>query len=444
MSVKTWKIQSSEEQNSKMLSSYIQKLSGSKTMLLDLNKTKYNLLEKFIYETAMFHFKRLNIIDENKYVEFSCKTNCNNHNLRVICDETNNKYIYPLQSCVSYFTNCNCPSIITNIDMDRYLYKDFDNSEIFLSFPELNKQITFDGKFFHGCTSLSEEDEIQDKYIIAINLWNIKPSNVEYYLDDDAEIVDMPVIISIDEDQNIENTIVSNSFLNRELFENILYKNDKTAMYSFKKIIKPNIYSYKFIKQSEINTKKTIKQKNLSLKNDINEIINSKNKYNRFIQRFQYNKIYTPDMCKYIINECEKYAETNNGWTTDLQVDKISSIFSLILISLTTIIKKIKKSYNLDDEVLFDVNELFVVKYEHDKQNNLEMHNDVSFFLFNILLSDQNDFEEGETYFEDGLTTSLEQGDLLIHSSRTKHSNKSVTKGVQYVLVGFLDIKIKE
>jgi predicted 2-oxoglutarate/Fe(II)-dependent dioxygenase YbiX len=263
-------------------------------------------------------------------------------------------------------------------------------------------------------------------------------------LDDDDKIVDMPVIISIDEDQNIENTIVSNSFLNRELFENILYKNDKTAMYNFKKIIKPNIYSYKFIKQNAINTEKTIKLKNLSLKNEINEIINSKNKYNRFIQRFQYNKIYTPDMCRYIINECEKYAATNNGWTTDLQVDKISSIFSLILISLTTIIEKIKKSYNLDDEVLFDVNELFVVKYEHDKQNNLEMHNNVSFFLFNILLSDQNDFEEGETYFEDGLTTYLEQGDLLIHSSHTKHSNKSITKGVQYVLVGFLDIKIKE
>lgn len=443
MSAKIWKIQSSEEQNTKMLS-YIKKLNGS-TMLLDLNKTKYNLLEKFIYETAIFHLKRLNLIDENKYVEFSC---CNNYNLRVICDEyekkTNNKYIYPLQSCVSYFTNCNCPSIITNIDMDRYLYKDFDKSEIFLSFPELNKQITFDGKFFHGCTSLSEEDEIQDKYIITINLWNIKPSNVEYYLGDD-DIVDMPVIILIDEDKKIENTIVSNSFLNRELFENILYKNDKTAMYNFKKFINSNSYSYKFIKQSAINMEKPIKPiENSSLKNEINEIMNSKNKYNRFIQRFQYNKIYTPDMCRYIINECEKYATNNNGWATDLQVDKIPSIFSLILVSITTIIEKIKKSYNLDDEVLFDVNDLFAVKYEHDKQNNLEMHNDVSFLLFNILLSNQNDFEGGETYFEDGLTTSLEQGDLLIYFSRTKHSNKSVTKGVQYVLAGCLEIKIKE
>jgi hypothetical protein len=112
MSAKVWKIQSSEEHNNK-LQNYIQKLGGSKTMLLDLNKTKYNFLEKFIYETAMFHFKKLNIIDsENKYVEFWCKTKFNNHNFHVDCDEyerrTNNKYLYPLQSCVSYFTDSKC------------------------------------------------------------------------------------------------------------------------------------------------------------------------------------------------------------------------------------------------------------------------------------------------------------------------------------------------
>lgn len=442
MSVKIWKIQSSEQHDAKM-QKYIQKLSGGKTMLLDLNKTKYNLLEKFIYETAMFHFKRLNV-DKNKYVEFCCKTKFNNHKLDIECDEyerkTNNKYIHPLQSCVSYFTNCNCPTIITKIDMDSCLYKEFEEqSEIFLSFPELNKQITFDGKFYHGCTSLSEDNETQDRYIIAINLWNIKPSNIEYYLgDDEFEDMSMPVIISIDEDKNIENTIVSNSFLNRELFENILYKNDKTAMYKFKEFINSNSYSYNFIKSTENNKQISKPIENSSLKNDMNEIMNSTIKYNRFIQRFQYNKIYTPEMCRYIINECEKYAATNNGWTTDLQVDKIPSIFYLILESLTTIIEKIKKSYNFGEDVIFDVNDLFVVKYKDDDQKNLVMCHDVSFFSFKILLSDQTDFG---TNFEDGLTIFLEQGDLLIHSSRTKHS---VTKGVQYVLVGFLDIKIKE
>jgi predicted 2-oxoglutarate/Fe(II)-dependent dioxygenase YbiX len=90
------------------------------------------------------------------------------------------------------------------------------------------------------------------------------------------------------------------------------------------------------------------------------------------------------------------------------------------------------------------VNDLFVVKYKHDEQKYLEIHTDVSMFSFNILLSDQKDFEGGGTYFEDGITTFLEQGDMLIHSGRTKHSGKSITKGVRYVLVGFLDIKMKE
>jgi hypothetical protein len=458
MSAKVWKIQSSEEHNNK-LQNYIQKLGGSKTMLLDLNKTKYNFLEKFIYETAMFHFKKLNIIDsENKYVEFWCKTKFNNHNFHVDCDEyerrTNNKYLYPLQSCVSYFTDSKCPTIITNIDMDGCLYKEFeDQNEIFLSFPKLNNQITFDGKFFHGCTSLSEDDETQDRYIIAINLWNIKPSNIEYYLGDD-EFIDTQVIASINEETNTENIIIPTLFFNRELFEKILYTYDKTVMYSFKKFINPNVYSYKFIKDSGTDKKTSLKSiESSALINDIHEIMNSNIKYNRFIQRFQYNKIYTPDMCRYIINQCEKYAAANNGWTTtrhinypttDLPVDIIPSIFYLILETLTEIITKIKKSYSLGEEVLFDVNDLFVVKYKHDEQKYLEIHTDVSMFSFNILLSDQKDFEGGGTYFEDGITTFLEQGDMLIHSGRTKHSGKSITKGVRYVLVGFLDIKMKE
>lgn len=458
MTTKVWKLQYLENCNSK-IHSYIQKLSGCKTMLLDLNKTKYNFLEKFIYETAMFHFKRLNT--ENKYVEFWCKTKYNNHNLHVDCDEyerkTNANYIYPLQSCVSYFTKSNCPTILTNIDMDGCLYKEFENqTEVLLSFPELNKQITFDGKFFHGCTSLSEDDERQDRYIIAINLWNVKPSNVEYYTGDD-ETVDSLIIQSINENTNIENILVSNSLFNRELFENILYKCDKTAMHNFKHFIKPDSNTYRFVKE---NNNKGLEKKDTTNKtvqissviNDIQEMMNSSLKYNRFMQRFQYKKLYTPDMCKYIIGECEKYATANNGWTTsrhikypttDLPVDKIPSIFHLILESLTTIIKKIKKSYNLDEEVLFDVKDLFVVKYKHDEQKYLEMHHDGSFISFNILLSNPNNFEGGGTYFEDGLTTFLEQGDILIHSSRTKHAGKPVTKGMRYVLIGFLNLTVE-
>ena len=186
---------------------------------------------------------------------------------------------------------------------------------------------------------------------------------------------------------------------------------------------------------------------------DINEIMNDtiKLKYNRFLQRFCYNKIYTPDMCKFIINECEKYANNNGGWTlkrhdnyptTDLPVEKIQSIFGIVLETMNTVSNKVKKSYGLNESITIDVKDLFVVKYKDNAQNYLDLHSDGSFLSFNILLSDKNDFEGGGTYFDDGLTTHLEQGDILIHSSRIKHAGLPITKGTRYLLVGFLNINI--
>jgi hypothetical protein len=86
---------------------------------------------------------------------------------------------------------------------------------------------------------------------------------------------------------------------------------------------------------------------------------------------------------------------------------------------------------------------LFVVKYKDSEQSYLDMHRDGSFLSFNILLSNTTDFEGGGTYFDDGLTSYSEQGDILIHSSRIKHAGLPITKGTRYLLVGFLNIDIK-
>jgi len=172
-------------------------------------------------------------------------------------------------------------------------------------------------------------------------------------------------------------------------------------------------------------------------------------KYNRFLQRFTYSKVYSPDMCRFIINESENYAKNNGGWTTkrhikypttDLPVEKIPSIFGLIIESMNTVLNKVKMSYGLHEDMTINIKDLFVVKYSHDAQNSLEMHTDGSFLSFSVLLNDKNEFEGGGTYFDDGLTCSLDQGDLSIHSSLIKHSGLPVTKGTRYLLVGFLDI----
>lgn len=441
----------------------------SQNHLLDLNKTKYTLIEKYVYDTAMFHFKRLNIDNtEGYFVEFWCKNKARDlSKLHFDCDESlKNKYIYkyPLLSSVTYLNkNAETPTIITGIDLDCYKYKKFDQqTEIILSFPMTNKQITFDGHFYHGHVSLyNNYDDEKERYIIVINLWNTLPNEVKYYqVDSENHFLDRDTnLISITSCNNICNINVSDDILNYNFFNDLLYNKKKDTCYNLKQFIESkkneNNHTFKIIldktiKLDKLNTK--LKNEYGNIIDDYNAIMTQTNeiKYNRFLQRFTYTNIYSPDMCRYIIKQCEKYAANNNGWTktrhakyptTDLPVDVIPSVHGIVSETLITIMDKIAKSYNLNPNITLNVNDLFIVKYAHDAQNFLEMHKDGSVLSFSILLNDTSEFEGGGTYFDDGLTVYLNQGDMIIHSGKINHSGLPITKGVRYLLVGFIDIQ---
>jgi hypothetical protein len=449
----------------------INKNVNNSTKLLNLTKETFDAYEKVVYDIALCHFNRLNInINSSKYyVEFWCKNKFDTHRLHIDCDEYEKKtkmnYVYPLLSCVTYFNDNYCPTIITNIDLESYKYKEFDKqTELFLSFPKCNKQITFNGKYYHGSTILDYnkfEKEVS-RYIIAINLWDKKPSNVDYYTSENNSDTFSKVqeIISTEKENDFTNIIsVCKKTINYSLFEDILYNNNKNALIEFNNYInldnsKKTCYKFVLDKNTEEKQLKLqLKNKYGDIIDDINEIMDEKAnlKYNRFLQRFHYEKVYTPDICRYLINESEKYATANGGWTTkrhdnypttDLPVEKIPSIFGLILQTLETITKKIHKSYCLQENMILNVVDLFIVKYKDIEQNYLDMHHDGSFLSFNILLSNTDDFKGGGTYFDDGLTAHLEQGDILIHSSKIKHAGLPITKGTRYLLVGFLNLDL--
>lgn len=448
------------------LLNFIDRNINNSTKLLDLSKKHYTLFEKFVYDTALFHFNRLdiNIATDECYVEFWCKNCFQTNNLHLDCDEykkTQLNYEYPLLSCVTYFNNNNCPTIITDVDLETYKYKTFENcSEIFFSIPETNKQITFNGKYYHGSAILSDNLETEVKrYIIAINLWRKKPENVDFYCENEVlNVHDKNVkMYEITESTNEVNVItVDNKIINYEFYEDVLYNKYKNVFYRFNELINGNSGCFKIVLDKNIEANKLqsqLKNKYGNVIDDVNEIMRENNniKYNRFLQRFHYEKVYTPDICKYIINESEKYAAANGGWTTkrhnnypttDLPVERIPLIFGLILQTMETVVKKVKKSYCLQENMIINIVDLFVVKYEHSAQNYLDIHCDGSFFSFNILLSNTSDFEGGGTYFDDGLTLYLEQGDILIHNSKIKHAGLPITKGTRYLLVGFLNLDL--
>jgi len=207
----------------------------------------------------------------------------------------------------------------------------------------------------------------------------------------------------------------------------------------------------KEIEKQKIHDK--LKIKHGDIMDDIKSIMDETNfiRYNRFLQRFSYKQIYTPEICKWIINESELYAKHNGGWltkrhnnypTTDLPIDYIKPIFNFIFLSFETITNKIKQSYNLSEEIRLHFADVFIVKYKYNEQSYLDLHHDGSFFSFQILLSNQTDFEGGGTYFDDGLIMNPEQGELIIHSSKMKHAGLPITKGERYLLVGFINLDL--
>ena len=92
MDINIWKTSNDETQNN-AITTKINNLLESKsfgTKLLNQSNTKFDVLEKYVYDTAMYHLKRLNIT-ENYCVEFWCKNKFSTHTLHVDCDENEKK-----------------------------------------------------------------------------------------------------------------------------------------------------------------------------------------------------------------------------------------------------------------------------------------------------------------------------------------------------------------
>jgi hypothetical protein len=172
----------------------------------------------------------------------------------------------------------------------------------------------------------------------------------------------------------------------------------------------------------------------------INRIIEEQNKINIFlknifVQRVFYDGIYSKNVCDWMIMECEEYARKNNGWNSysHISIDKISSIFNFCLFSFNDIFNKIIKSYCLTDSAKFSILDIFIAK------NGVDLINDKSVITINIQL---NDNEDGGVQFEDGITTFLKQGDLIVYSGKSKNAN--IPNKKQYMLIAFVYVTLSK
>jgi hypothetical protein len=168
----------------------------------------------------------------------------------------------------------------------------------------------------------------------------------------------------------------------------------------------------------------------------------------KFIQRMIVKKKIEKTLCDWIIKELKKYEKDNNEWkknnfiddiddkNTIFFIEKINKIFYYILEMFGSIIDDITKCYNLNNEYLYKINEIFIEKYE----DNLNKKNYINYIncdiVINILLNKKNEF----ICFSDNIISNIEIGDMIIFSSNTNHYKIKTNNNTLYVLVGLINI----
>lgn len=391
------------------------------------NKSIFCLLEKVIYDLSLF------IINEqfdNFDIEFWFKNQASNQ-FHFDCDEYDSKINLnknskiPFQTIILYLNNNDEPTIITNINKT-----DIDNNDkiISVSYPKELKMICFDGgNLLHGVCGKNFN---ANRNLIIINIWKkYKPLYVQYF--------------------NYESLIYKYSLHYNTKIPNINFVSNN-SLFTFNKCDLLELSDNNLVDTlyNEIVTTNTCNYNINIIKNNNNhsDYLLTTSSNILALKCFSISGFLKQNICEWIIHEANKHASIA-GWhtdrhlnypTTDIPLESIKSVFNMFSYYFHSINTIIKNNYQINKNI--NIYDCFVVKYEHNKQNKLDLHIDECDITINILLSKDTDFDGGGTYFKyNNLTVKLKQGDILIHNGSLEHAACQITSGNRYVLVAFIN-----
>lgn len=466
--LKTWKIETlsttGNEKLDSLLTQYAYLSEPGITFLLDTTKQS-SMVEKIIFEIYEFHMKRLNIdlIKKDIHVEFWFRVSTDNLNdyhldkdeFSEILDDGNKSIHVPFLSCVTYLNdNDRIPTIITDVDKDMFDNKNFSNTKcLYLSLPRKMKHISFEGsKYYHGKSSLYDTNLPDEKRnILVMNFWEKKPLNVPLYNEEyfslkyafrhrqQMKTIDIKEQFIYFKEESVSTINVPEDILSPLFFIKSLY-GETGNCHQLNDIIKYNVD-----KGDNNTTFRFVKDQTSSGTLTANKKIDVKN-MKKFDQRVVINNTFSSDVCKWIINEYEEYASRERRIDAHIQVELMPSVLKFALISFqNTFVKEISKYYSIclcKTKYNFEITDLLIVKYEKEADNLTKSttYEDKSCLTIKVFLSDQKDFEGGELHFNDDISYGLSQGDAMIFSGSTTHTDIKISKGSLYILVFSIDI----
>ena len=401
----------------------------NKPLYLTENISNYNELEKYVYEIALFHLKRLQY-ENNVEIEYSLKSLddfINNYN----CDDDS------IFTSLTFISPNDNPIILTNMNYEMYTYKDInDDANILFIFPEELKNIFIEpNKHFYRYCKLFNDDDSHDNVQLIVRIFEKKSSNINLLLED-SNYINTLVFSNYDK----TDITVKNDIMNKEILEDILYNTEKTHFDNIK---------HHF--ENELKLNRTFLTNLLKIENttsDNNETIKLQVKLDpRFIQRRVVNNFYNGDVCDWICKEIKNNLNINDTFKikNKIEIDKLPAVLSFFINSYPNIIENIKKTYSLNNGITYNIRELFVESHE-DNENDEEiiMKNDKSDITFKILLNDKPNYDNNGLLFEDNIITYLNKGDMIIYNGFVKYKETAIKKGVKIYLVGYFDLFINK
>jgi hypothetical protein len=169
----------------------------------------------------------------------------------------------------------------------------------------------------------------------------------------------------------------------------------------------------------------------------------------RMKRYYKMEGLLTKEKCDELIATSEQWVKDNqNGqWdtkrheyypTTDIPVNKLPYYQELSDVVKAKIFPEISKNFMFPVSAL-SLQDFFIIKYDAKAQHKLDWHRDVSLISFNFCLN--SDFEGGGTRFQMlNETVRINAGEVVMHSGKVLHAGNDVTKGIRYIVVGFVRV----